>query len=555
MVEVMERNYKKGIVTTALAAGVIFTSAATADAALGDQPLAPGMRHQDVKELQDVLKQKGFFTYHTSTGFYGDYTKQAVERFQQANQLAKTGVVDNATLRALTKPTGTPTQQTSNHQPTVPTQPAPNQQQTTPSQPAPNQQPATQQPTLKVGSRGQAVTNLQNALKQAGVFHTNPTGYYGPITEKAIRDFQTRNGLTATGVADSATQAALTRKIQQLPQTPSTQTSRSQQQPALSIGSRGQAVIELQRLLDEAKFFAHHTYTGYYGEVTAKGVREFQQKVQLPTTGIADARTIDTLRNYLVATPQTEPKPPAQQGGQPITQPAQPSTQPNPAQPAQEITQPNPITATLPETSFLLKRGSTGEAVRELQHQLKVLGLLQSEVTGTYGQLTEDAVKKFQQQHNLIADGLATTKTLQKLVQETTKQLLPAITLPSETRDSFHIMNLIADASQLLGTPYQWGGTTSKGFDCSGFIQYTFQKNTVQLPRTVAEMWEVGTPVEQLQVGDLVFFETYMPGPSHAGIYIGNNQFIHSGTTAGVSISSLTSSYYSQRYLGAKRYQ
>ncbi|QOY37206.1 peptidoglycan-binding protein [Anaerobacillus isosaccharinicus] len=532
----MERNYKKGIMTTALAAGVIFTGAATTDAALGDQPLAPGMRHQDVKELQDVLKQKGFFTYHTSTGFYGDITKQAVERFQQANQLAKTGVVDNATLTALTKPTVTPNQQTSTQQPTVPTQPAP------------TQQPATPQPTLKVGSRGQAVTNLQNALKQAGVFHTNPTGYYGPITEKAIRDFQTRNGLTATGIADSTTQTALTRKIQQPPQTPSTQTSRSQQQPALSIGSRGQAVIELQRLLDEAKFFAHHTYTGYYGEVTAKGIREFQKKVQLPTTGIADARTIDTLRNYLkkeVATPQTEPKPPTQQGGQPITLPTQPT---------QELTQPNPITATQPETSFLLKRGSTGEAVRELQHQLKVLGLLQSEVTGTFGQLTEDAVKKFQQQHNLIADGLATTKTLQLLVQETTKQLLPAITLPSETRDSFHIINLIADASQLLGTPYQWGGTTSTGFDCSGFIQYVFQKNTVQLPRTVAQMWEVGTPVEQLQVGDLVFFETYMPGPSHAGIYIGNNQFIHSGTTAGVSISSLTSSYYSQRYLGAKRY-
>lgn len=111
-----------------------------------------------------------------------------------------------------------------------------------------------------------------------------------------------------------------------------------------------------------------------------------------------------------------------------------------------------------------------------------------------------------------------------------------------------------ATAKSYLGTPYVWAGTTPSGFDCSGYTQYVFKQHGINLPRTAAEQFNVGTSVSKgnLQKGDLVFFETYKKGPSHVGIYLGNGQFINSNNS-GVSISSINSSYWSSRYLGAKR--
>ncbi|MED4163636.1 C40 family peptidase, partial [Halalkalibacterium halodurans] len=124
-------------------------------------------------------------------------------------------------------------------------------------------------------------------------------------------------------------------------------------------------------------------------------------------------------------------------------------------------------------------------------------------------------------------------------------------TAPSGNRGAT-ITNIVANASELIGTPYVWGGTTPRGFDCSGFVQYVFAQQGVSIPRTVAQMWNAGTSVSQPSVGDIVFFDT-TGGPSHNGIYIGNNQFIHSGSSTGVTIASMNNSYWASRYLGAKR--
>ncbi|MGO4890247.1 S-layer homology domain-containing protein [Anaerobacillus sp. MEB173] len=116
--------------------------------------------------------------------------------------------------------------------------------------------------------------------------------------------------------------------------------------------------------------------------------------------------------------------------------------------------------------------------------------------------------------------------------------------------------NLVASARAQLGVPYLWGGTTTSGFDCSGFLRYIYRENGITLPRTASEQFQVGTSVTKsdLQVGDLVFFETYKPGPSHSGMYIGNNQFISAKSSRGVAIASINDPYYwGSRYIGAKR--
>ncbi len=116
--------------------------------------------------------------------------------------------------------------------------------------------------------------------------------------------------------------------------------------------------------------------------------------------------------------------------------------------------------------------------------------------------------------------------------------------------------DIISIAKNQLGVPYQFGGSSPSGFDCSGFLYYVFKENGIILPRTSADQYDTGEKIKKsdLQIGDLVFFETYKPGPSHSGIYVGEQKFIHASSKNGISISSVDDPYYwSSRYLGARR--
>jgi peptidoglycan DL-endopeptidase CwlO len=122
-------------------------------------------------------------------------------------------------------------------------------------------------------------------------------------------------------------------------------------------------------------------------------------------------------------------------------------------------------------------------------------------------------------------------------------------------RASTMALSLTRNAMRFIGVPYVFGGTGGYCFDCSGYVQHVFALLGVHLPRTADAQYYAGhSTAGRIVPGDLVFFQTYEPGPSHVGIYLGGGKFVHASSSHGVMVSKLSDSYWSARYLGAKRY-
>ncbi|WP_332850592.1 C40 family peptidase [Bacillus sp. mrc49] len=118
---------------------------------------------------------------------------------------------------------------------------------------------------------------------------------------------------------------------------------------------------------------------------------------------------------------------------------------------------------------------------------------------------------------------------------------------------SYHT-KAIKVAKSELGTKYKMGGISSSGFDCSGLVKYSYQKAGKNLPRTAADIYKKGKSVKTLQKGDLMFFApNKAKKPTHVAIYIGDNQFIHSASSKGVSYAQTNNPYWKPKYIGAKR--
>ncbi len=115
---------------------------------------------------------------------------------------------------------------------------------------------------------------------------------------------------------------------------------------------------------------------------------------------------------------------------------------------------------------------------------------------------------------------------------------------------------IVNTAKRFIGVPYVWGGTTTSGFDCSGFIMNIYGRHGFNLKRLADEQYYGGKKISksELTPGDLVFFTTYAPGVSHVGIYVGDNKFIHASSSRGVTIDSLDCEYFKNAYVGACRY-
>lgn len=193
----------------------------------------------------------------------------------------------------------------------------------------------------------------------------------------------------------------------------------------------------------------------------------------------------------------------------------------------------------------LLKFGSRGPDVVELQTKLNYVGFNVGKADGIFGTMTEQGVKSFQKDNGLTQDGIVGTMTTKSLN-----------TIYLQKHSPGKASDIISTAKQYLGVKYQWGGTSPQtGFDCSGFVAYVFAQNGIILPRVSRDQYKVGTYVafEKLQPGDLVFFSFAGNGVvDHDGIYLGGGQFINASSSKGVTIYTI-GPYWKSVYVGARR--
>ena len=216
--------------------------------------------------------------------------------------------------------------------------------------------------------------------------------------------------------------------------------------------------------------------------------------------------------------------------------------------------------------------GSQGPEVKNVQKRLIAYGY-KVKADGHYNWATASAVKKFQHRKHLDADGIVGPATYKVLMG---KSMYSASRQASKTREpglsymgiddttvEWHkagpvkstVKAITEEAQKYVGVPYQFGGTTPSGFDCSGFIQYVFNKKGIVLPRGADEQYTAGRKIgiNALEPGDLVYFQTYDEGISHSGLYLGDGYFISATSSRGVAVATMKSGYWHDRYMGANR--
>ncbi|WP_163581959.1 NlpC/P60 family protein [Gracilibacillus saliphilus] len=310
-----------------------------------------------------------------------------------------------------------------------------------------------------------------------------------------------------------------------------------EQSNVLKYGMQHESVRMLQHKLQRLSYY-DSSIDGEFGILTEYALKKFQEDHLMDQSGKADQDTIKTIINKEEAY-------------------------------YEDILEEHELTFSI---------GDRGDDVKEVQEALFYFGYYREDIDGIYGEKSNEAVKAYKQDTGMeihhveaeIHEESAEMPQIASVEVEQTEQDSAGSDQDSEAADpdqegsvpeentspsasSLSVSQIISSAKDHLGTPYRWGGTSTSGFDCSGYLQYVFNQLGANLPRTVSEIWNATKQVEQPSVGDIVFFETYKPGPSHAGIYLGDDKFIHASESNGVDISELSMSYWSERYLGAKR--
>ncbi|MFN6570675.1 peptidoglycan-binding protein [Dendronalium sp. ChiSLP03b] len=278
-----------------------------------------GSNGSEVAKTQRCLKKLGYFNGPV-TGKFATLTRSSVIRFQQAKRLTADGIVGSGTQQALQQACQSriPSRNTSGG--------------------------------LRLGSRGSAVSKLQQDLGRLRYFNGPNTGYFGSETQQAVIRFQRAAGISADGIVSTRTQQVISSRL-----------GVGGEYPVLKEGSTGPAVTKLQQRLKQLGYFSPNP-TGNFKRITKDSVIAFQRNAGIPATGIANQKTWDAL---------------------------------------------------LGNSPFPNRSSLSTQQVKDLQQYLRDLGYFKTNPTGTVGPLTRDAIARFQRSNGIYADGSANVQVLE----------------------------------------------------------------------------------------------------------------------------------------------
>ncbi len=354
-----KKGYVRSDVVT-VKGGTTFTGATTGynTSVTSYRTLSKGSSGEDVLALETRLATLGFFDGEPDKK-YDDSTVYAVRLFQEENGLKADGVAGEKTQELLLGVIGTAGGGSVSGGGATGVY-----------------------RSLNLNDTGADVTALQQKLKDLGYYDGEVTGSYGRLTKEAVRQYQKKNGLGADGIAGQKTQAKLYGESTSSGTSTGTGSAQTVVSATLREGASGADVTALQQKLKDLGLYTGEI-TGSYGRLTKEAVRQYQKKNGLGADGIAGQKTLAKLFSETTGGTQETPSGDTNSG--------------------------------TTDTSATLMEGSSGVQVTALQQKLKDLGYYTGEITGSYGRLTKEAVRLYQKDKNLGADGVAGPKTLAML--------------------------------------------------------------------------------------------------------------------------------------------
>lgn len=417
--------------------------------------MGKGMSGDDVKLVQQRLMELGYMDFDEPTGNYGSMTKQAVEIFQRRHSLDMDGYVGEATYDRLMREDALPYM-------------------------------------VANGDEGVDVEELQKRLVELD-YMNRATGFFGDETEAAVKDFQDRNHLSRDGMIGNITREALYGE-DAIPR-------------SLSIGEKSEEVLKYQKRLFKLGYLTTEP-DGTFGKDTQSAVKLFQELNGL----IADGHIGPETKRIMM-------------GG---------DAQAN-----------------------ALVIGSQGDTVKSMQRLLKKYGYL-SGADGYFGSGTEAAVRNFQKNNGLTADGKVGRATMTKLVsgnvksatKEQANEAENAVgSAPSSSGGTSSGGNyssgasadrLIEIALSKLNSRYKRGAKGPSSFDCSGFVYWCLNQAGVRQSYMTSKTWRSVTKyrkissIEDVGKGDILVFR-FSSSSGHVGIAINGSEMVDasSGTADG----------------------